>query len=234
MPKYTVGIDYGTLSGRALLIDAQTGEELACAVCDYPHAVMDDCLPSGKKLGHDWALQHPDDYLEVLRKAVPAVIAESGVSPEDIIGVGIDFTYCTVLPVKADGTPLCFLDEYKDEPHAYVKLWKHHAAQAHANRLNRIAEERGEKWLADYGGKISSEWTFPKLWQILDEAPEIYAATDRFIEAADWVVWQLTGRECRCSCCAGYKAMWNKSTGFPSNDFFKALDPRFDNVIDEK
>ena len=132
----------------------------------------------------------------------------------------------------ADGTPLCFLEEYECEPHAYVKLWKHHAAQPHANKLNAIAEERGEKWLNNYGGKISSEWAIPKVWQLLDEAPEIYEKMDRFIEAADWVVWQLTGEETRNACCAGYKALWNKNTGFPSNEFFKALDPRLENVID--
>ncbi len=234
MAKYAIGVDYGTLSGRALLVNVQTGEELASSVYDYPHSVMDETLPSGKKLGHDWALQHPQDYLDVLAKTIPAVIAESKVSPDDIIGVGIDFTACTVLPVLADGTPLCFLDEYKDEPHAYVKLWKHHAAQKYATKLNEIAEERNEPWLNNYGGKISSEWAIPKIWQILDEAEDIYNKMDKFIEAADWLAWQMTGVETRNSCCAGYKALWNKNTGYPSNDFFKALDPRLENVIDEK
>lgn len=234
MSKYTLGIDYGTLSGRALLVDASTGEELASSVYDYPHAVMDEKLPCGKKLGSDWALQHPRDYLDVLARTIPDVLEKSGVGADDVIGVGIDFTACTVLPTLRDGTPLCFLEKYEEEPHAYVKLWKHHAAQAHANRLNEIAAARNEEWLSNYGGKISSEWAIPKLWQILDEAPEIYDATERFIEATDWVIWQLTGKESRNSCCAGYKAMWNKTTGFPSNDFFKALDPRLENVIDEK
>ncbi|MBP9989176.1 MAG: ribulokinase [Ruminococcus sp.] len=234
MAKYAIGVDYGTLSGRALLVDVKTGAELATSVLDYPHGVMDECIPTGKKLGADWALQHPQDYIDVLTTTIPAVIKESGVSPEDIIGLGIDFTACTVLPAKADGTPLCFLDEYKDEPHAYVKLWKHHAAQPQATKLNKIAEDMNEDWLGLYGGKVSSEWAIPKLWQILDEAPEIYAAADKFIEAADWVVWQMCGKEIRNSCCAGYKGMWNKTKGFPSKEFFKALDPRMENVIDEK
>lgn len=234
MAKYAIGIDYGTLSGRALLVDVQTGEELATAVYDYPHAVMDTQLPCGTKLGHDWALQHPQDYLDVLAKTVPAVIAQAGVNREDIIGVGIDFTACTVLPALADGTPLCFLDAYKSEPHAYVKLWKHHAAQAHANKLNEVAEARGEAWLANYGGKISSEWAIPKIWQLLDEAPALYDAMDMFIEAADWIVMQLTGNRTSNSCCAGYKALWNKTAGYPSDDFFKALDPRLEHVIDDK
>lgn len=234
MAKYAIGVDFGTLSGRALLINVKTGEELAAAVYDYPHSVMDSSLPSGKKLGSDWALQHPQDYLDVFTSTIPAVIKESKVNPEDIIGVGVDFTSCTVMPVKKDGTPLCFIDEFKDEPHAYAKLWKHHAAQPYATKINKTAAERNEEWLGLYGGKISYEWAIPKLWQVLDEAPEIYDAADRFIEAADWVTWQMCGREIRNSCCAGYKGMWNKNKGFPTNEFFKALDPRLENVIDEK
>lgn len=234
MAKYAIGIDFGTLSGRALLVNVKTGEELATAVLDFKHGVMTDALPCGKKLPHDWALQNPQDYLDVLATTIPKVLEESGVDSSDVIGVGIDFTACTVLPTLANGTPLCFLEEYKCEPHAYVKLWKHHAAQGQANRLNAVAEERGEAWLQNYGGKISSEWAIPKIWQLLDEAPEIYEKMDRFIEAADWIVMQLTGVETRNACCAGYKALWNKNTGFPSNEFFKALDPRLEHVIDEK
>ena len=234
MSKYSIGVDYGTLSGRALIVNVETGEELASSVYDYPHSVMSETLPCGKKLGFDWALQHPQDYLDVLYNTIPDVLKQSGVGADDVVGIGLDFTACTILPAKKDGTPLCFLPEYKSEPHAYVKLWKHHAAQAQANKLNEIAEERNELWLKNYGGKISSEWAIPKIWQVLDEAPEIYDAADTFIEAADWVVWQLCGKENRNSCCAGYKEMWNKKTGYPSNDFFKALDPRLENVVDEK
>ena len=234
MSKYTIGVDYGSLSGRAVLVDVATGEELASSVYEYPHAVMETQLPDGTKLGHDWALQHPQDYLDVLSHIIPAVLKEAGVSNEDVIGVGTDFTACTILPVKADGTPLCFLPEYKNRPHAYVKMWKHHAAQDKANMLNEIAEKRGETWLKNYGGKISSEWAIPKIWQILDEDEEIYNAMDRFIEAADWIIWQLCGKETRNSCTAGYKAMFNKRLGYPSDDFFKALDPRLEHVIDEK
>ena len=234
MAKYAIGVDFGTLSGRALLVDVKTGEELATSVLDYPHSVMDEELPSGKKLGADWALQDPQDYLDVLKTTIPDVIKQSGVNAEDIIGLGLDFTACTVMPVKKDGTPLCFIDKFKDEPHAYVKLWKHHAAQAQATKLNEIAEKMNQDWLKLYGGKISSEWAIPKLWQILDEAPEIYDEADRFIEAADWIVWQMCGHEIRNSCCAGYKGMWNKKNGYPSDEFFKALDPRMEHVIDEK
>lgn len=234
MAKYVIGVDFGTLSGRALLVNVETGEELSTAVYEYPHAVMDEALPSGKELPPDWALQHPQDYLDVFAHTIPAVLKEAGVSAEDVIGVGIDFTACTLLPVKADGTPLCFLEQYKDEPHAYIKLWKHHAAQDKANKLNEIAERTGQKWLSRYGGKISSEWAFPKIWQTLDEAPHIYQEADYFIEAADWVIWQLTGVQTRNSCTAGYKAIWHKKEGYPEKEFFKALDPRLENVVEDK
>ena len=234
MAKYAIGIDYGTLSGRALLVNVSTGEELSSAVYDYPHQVMDTALPCGKKLGMDWALQHPQDYVDVLQKTIPAVLKESGVDPADVIGLGVDFTACSVLPVLADATPLCFLPEYEENPHAYVKLWKHHAAQPQANRLNEKAKELKVDWLDTFGGKISSEWIIPKIWQTLEEAPEIYEKADKFIEAGDWIVWQMTGNETRNACAAGYKAMWSKKNGYPSKEFFKALDPRLENVVEEK
>ena len=234
MAKYSIGVDFGTLSGRAVLVNVVTGEELASSVLDYAHGVMDEQIPTGRKLPPDWALEYPQDYLDVFAHTIPDILKQTAINPADVIGVGVDFTACTILPVKKDGTPLCFIEEYKDNPHAYVKLWKHHAAQDKANKLNEIAAKRCEKWLARYGGKISSEWVIPKIWQVLDEAPEIYKAADRFIEATDWVVWQLTGVETRNSCTAGYKAMWHKREGYPSNAFFKALDPRLENVVDEK
>jgi L-ribulokinase len=234
MEKYVIGVDFGTLSGRSVIVNVKTGEELAVAVMEYPHGVMDETLPDGVKLGVDWALQHPHDYLKVFEQTIPEVLRKAGVSPSLVIGVGIDFTACTMLPVKSDGTPLCFLDEFKSKPNAWIKLWKHHAAQDHANRLNAIAEARGEKWLSRYGGKISSEWLIPKIWQVLEESPEIYKAADRFIEAADWVVWQLTGNEMRNSCTAGYKGLWHKHNGYPSPEFFAALHPDMRNLVNDK
>ncbi len=234
--KYTIGVDFGTLSGRAVIVDVASGAELATAVHEYQNGVVDEVLPgSDIYLEPDWALQDPNDYIEVFMNAIPAVLKESGVDPADVIGVGIDFTACTMLPTKANGTPLCFLPEWRNHPHAWVKLWKHHAAQPEANKLNSIAREKGfGKILDRYGGKISSEWFFPKVWQILDEAPEVYNAADRILEAADWVVWQLTGIETRNSCTAGYKAMWSKTEGFPPKEFFKALDPLLEDIVDEK
>ncbi len=230
---FTLGIDFGTLSGRALLVDTRDGREVATAVYDYPHAVIDDKLPSGKTLPPDWALQHPQDYIDVLLHTVPAVMKESGVSADDVIGIGIDFTASSPLPVKADGTPLSALSAYTDEPHAYVKLWKHHAAQPQADQINETARQMGETWLQRYGGKISSEWFFSKLLQILQEAPEVYHEMDRFIEAADWVIWQMTGEETRNNCTAGYKAMVQDGD-YPSREYFAALHPDFADVVEAK
>jgi len=237
--KYAIGVDFGTESGRAVLVDVSNGHEVATAVHKYANGVIDEKLPGTDiRLAPDWALQDPNDYLEVFKNAIPAVLKKGGVSAEDVIGVGIDFTACTMLPTTQDGTPLCFLPQWRSNPHAWVKLWKHHAAQPEANKLNEIASQRaaekGFGFLNRYGGKISSEWFFPKVWQILDEAPEIYQAAGRFLEAADWVIWQLTGVETRNNTTAGYKAIWSKREGFPSKAFFKALDPRLENVVAEK
>jgi L-ribulokinase len=235
--SYAIGVDFGTGSGRAILVDVADGRQLGTAVSEYSHGVIDDVLPLDE--GHvvlppDWALQDPEDYLRVFQEAIPAVLRDSGVNPAEVIGLGIDFTACTMLPVTADGTPLSMIPAYRANPHAWVKLWKHHAAQPEADRINAVAEATGQPWLDRYGGRISSEWFFSKALQIVEEAPEIYATADRLIEAADWVVWRLTGVETRNACTAGYKALWSKRDGFPETSYFAALDPRLATVVDDK
>jgi len=233
--RFAIGVDYGTESGRAVLVDVATGEEVAAAVHPYGDGVIDEHLPgSDEPLPPDFALQNPQDYIEVLKVTIPAVLRESSVASEDVIGIGTDFTACTMLPIDETGTPLCMKPEWRDNPYAWTKIWKHHAAQPEANRLNEIAHERGEGWLSRYGGKISSEWLFPKVWETLNKAPQVYEAADRYLEAADWIVLQLTGEERRNSCTAGYKAIWHKRAGYPGDDFFAALDPRLRHVVDEK
>ena len=194
----TIGVDYGTLSGRAVVVRVSDGEELGAAVLEYPHAVLDRSLPAGLagaevRLGPDWALQVPADYVAVLRTAVPAALADAGVDPGRVIGIATDFTACTMVPTTSDGTPLCELPAHVADPHAYVKLWKHHAAQPQADRINELARKRDEAWLPRYGGLISSEWEFAKGLELLEEAPAIYAEMAYFVEAADWIVWQLCG-----------------------------------------
>ena len=228
---YTIGVDFGTESGRAVLVDTRDGREVATAVHNYGNGVIDQHLPgSSKPLPPDWALQDPLDYIEVIKQTVPAVLKQSGVDPEEVVGVAIDFTACTMLPTKADGTPLRALSEWRDNPHAWVKLWKHHAAQPEADQINETARRMGQGWLDRYGGKISSEWFFSKALQILQEAPEVYRASDRFIEAADWVIWQMTGVETRNTCTAGYKAMVQDGD-YPAREYFAALHPDFADVV---
>ena len=233
--KFTLGLDFGTESGRALLVDVANGREVGSAVYFYADGVLDEGLPGTTvRLGPDWALQNPNDYIQTLRIAVPEALKQGGVHAHDVIGIGVDFTSCTVLPAKFDGTPLCCLDEYRSHPHAYVKLWNHHAAQPQADRITALARDRNESWLALYGGRVSSEWLHSKMLQIVEEAHEIYVAADRIVEAGDWLVWQMTGTLRRNACAAGYKALWQKETGYPSNEFLRCLDPRLDRMNETK
>jgi L-ribulokinase len=225
---YSIGVDFGTESGRALLLDARSGEELAVSAVAYPHAVIDRTLPgTGEQLPPDWALQDPEDWVQVIETAIPAVLEQAGVRGQAVVGLGVDFTSCTVLPVTAAGVPLSTLERWRGHRHAWPKLWKHHAAQSVADRLTEVAVERGEDFLSRYGGRISSEWYYPKLIELWLEDRELYDACDGFIEATDWIVWYLTGSERRQSCTAGYKAFWSDAEGLPSTEFFEAAYPGF-------
>ncbi len=231
---YTIGVDFGTESGRAVVVRVGDGAELASAVTPYRDGVIDRTLPgTSQPLGDEWALQNPLDYLHVLQTAVPEAIRKSGIDAGRVAGIGIDFTACTMLPVKADGTPLMALPEFSANPHAWVKLWKHHAAQPHADRINAVAAARGEAWLPRYGGRISSEWFLAKALQILEEAPEIYRAADRLIEAADWVIWRMCGVETRNTCTAGYKANFQDGA-YPTPAYLGALNPGFADLVAAK
>jgi L-ribulokinase len=231
---FVVGVDFGTLSGRALVVRVCDGAEVGTAVHEYEHAVVDTVLPgTGEALPPEWALQVPADYVTVLRTAVPEAVAASGIDPERVVGIATDFTACTMMPVLADGTPLCETTQFDGEKHAYVKLWKHHATQGQADRINALADQRGEGWLPRYGGFISSEWEFAKGLQVLEEAPEVYAAMDHFVEAADWVVWQLCGRYVRNACTAGYKGIYQDGA-YPSRDFLTGLNPGFGGFVADK
>ncbi len=231
---HVVGVDFGTLSGRAVVVRVSDGAELGSAVHEYKHGVIERALPaSGERLPPQWALQDPEDYLDVLRNAVPEAVANAGIDPRAVVGIATDFTASTPMPVLEDGTPLCRVPGFETRPHAYVKLWKHHAAQSQADRINALAAERNEAWLPRYGGKISSEWEFAKALQVLDEDPEVYARTDRWVESADWIVWQLCGNETRNACSAGYKAI-RQDGHYPSRAYLEALDPEFADFVAQK
>ncbi len=230
----TVGVDFGTLSGRAVVVRVSDGAELGSAVHEYEHGVMDETLAAtGERLPPEWALQDAADYVEVLKTAVPEAVQSAGIDPRAVVGIATDFTASTPMPVTADGTPLCQLRAYAGRPHAYVKLWKHHAAQDQADRINALARERGEAWLPRYGGLISSEWEFAKGLQLLEEDPELYAATEHWIEAADWIVWQLCGRYVKNACSNGYKAIYQDGA-YPDRKFLRALNSGFAEFAERK
>lgn len=229
---YTIGVDFGTLSGRAVLVRTSDGAEIASTEHGYASGVIDKTL-HGTRLAPEWALQDPDDWISVLQHAVPQVLRDSGVDPTDVVGVGTDTTACTVLPTTADGTPLCRLPNFRDRPHAWPKLWRHHAAQPQADRINALAAKRGESWLARYGGRLSSEWELAKALELFEEDREVYAATQRWVEFADWIVWQLCGTYRRNRCTAGYKGAYQDGH-YPSAEFFGALADGFADFVPTK
>src|SRR6478672_11906373 len=236
--QYVVGVDYGTLSGRAVVVRVSDGAELGTGVHPYPHAVLERALPASlagaeRPLAPEWALQVPEDYREVLRVAVPAAVEAAGIDPTKVIGIATDFTACTMVPTLADGTPLNEVDGLADRPHAYVKLWKHHAAQGQADRINELGRSRAESWLPRYGGLISSEWEFAKGLQVFEEDRELYDRMDHWVEAADWIVWQLSGSYVRNACTAGYKGI-RQDGEYPSTGFLGELAPGFEGFVADK
>ena len=229
--KYSLGLDFGTESVRCLAVDIDSGEEKAVAISQFADGVITKNLPKTSiTLSSDWALQNPSDWLNGLKEVVNKILKEGAIRPEEVVGLGICFTSSTVLPTTDDGTPLCFSPEWTEEPHAWPKLWKHHAAQPQADLINSLANRTNEPWLRRYGGLISSEWLIPKALQVFQESPKCFAATQRFIEGGDWLVWKLSGQEMRSACQAGYKGLWNKKDGYPSLSFFEKLGTGFGKI----
>ncbi|MGE5609815.1 MAG: ribulokinase [Bacillota bacterium] len=242
--RYSIGFDYGTESVRVLVVDIKDGRIAGQAISNYEHGVIDHVLPgTHEKLPPDYALQHPQDWLDNLAIACKSAMKAAKATPDQIVGIGVDFTSCTMLPALRDGTPLCLTEQFRKIPLAWPKLWKHHGAKAETDRINHIARQRKEPWLARYGGIIGLEWFFPKVLETLNHAPTVYDAAEVWIEAGDWLVWQLTtGLFPRCeatqiarsTCQAGYKAMWKRQTGYPSQDYFTAVHRKMANVVSEK
>ena len=232
---YTIGVDFGALSAQAVLVDVSNGNFIATAEYQYPHKMITEKLPgSDVQLEPGWALHHPQDYINALKRTIPKLLKESGIPADQVIGLGIDFRGSTLIPTTSDGTPLALTEDYKEEPHAWPKVWKHMASLDKAAQLTQLASDRFETFLDRYGGQINPEWFFPKVWELYDDNASLYNNADRLIEASDWVVWQLTGIETRNLCAAGYKGLWSKSEGFPLETFFGAMDPGLTNIIDEK
>lgn len=234
MKKYTIGIDFGTLSARAVLLDVDNGSETASAEFVYPHGVMSETLPCGIALDKDFALQHPQDYIDALSYVLHRVVSDARVSPEQVVGVGIDFTSCTVIPVDADFVPLCFNEKFKNNPHAYAKLWKHHGAAPQSEYITKLAKDSGAEWLAAFGGSVPSEWLLSKILETLEKSTEVYDSAEYFVEAGDWLVWLLTGDTVRSSCMAGFKGLWRDKVGYVDGDFLKKIHPRLGNIYENK
>lgn len=222
---YLLGLDFGTLSARALLLDVRDGTEVANAVYEYPHGILSDPERA------ETAYQHPRDYEEALRVTVAEVLRRAGASPAAILGIGLDFTASTVLPVDTEGRPLCYREEFAQDSEALCKLWKHHGATWEADRITEVAKREGEEWLSVFGGKVSCEWMMPKLLEVAHRSPAVFAATARYLEAGDYLVWQMTGVESHNTCMAGYKGLWCKKSGFPKNEFWAKVDPVLADVI---
>ncbi|EMI21205.1 L-ribulokinase [Rhodopirellula maiorica SM1] len=225
-----LGLDFGTESVRAILIDA-AGNQLGLASRDYAHGQITQSLPNcDVPLPPRYALQAPGDWIDSAAEATRAAIRDAELDAETIVGIGVDFTSCTMLPTTLDGTPLCELEKFRATPLAWPKLWKHHGALEQTERMNAVARERDEPFLQRYGGTIGLEWFFPKMLETIENAPEVASAAEVWLEAGDWFVWQLVGGPAasltRSTCQAGYKAMWSATDGYPSSDYFAAVHPQ--------
>jgi len=231
---YTIGLDFGTLSGRAIVVDIGSGRVVGEASMDYPHGVMDRELPGGVPIPKRWAFQHPADYLSVLERIVPEAVRVSGVESKKIIGIAVDFTGCTLISLDKEGAPLCFLSAFEKNPLAWVIHWKHHGGSAYREEVQRAVEAYDPELLYRHGGKISDECMMAKILQLVREAPEIYDTADLIMEAGDWMTMQLTGRLVRSQAMAGYKAFWRGEKGYPNRAFYRMLDERLDGFVETK
>lgn len=233
MEKYCIGVDFGTQSGRALLVRLRDGEEEAVSVLEYEHGVMTERLPSGTKLPPNFALQHPQDYLRVLEHTISDVVQKAKIQPEQVVGLGIAVTSSTILPVLEDGTPLCFLPEYATDPHSWIKLWKHHGAQQEAVELDGFLQASAPELSTQFGAS-SAERFLPKVVETKRQSPDVYEAAFTYLEVADWLVWSLTGKLQRSAPIAGYKSMWRKETGYLNPELLEAIDPDYAEIIRDK
>jgi L-ribulokinase len=231
--KYTIGLDYGTNSVRTLIVNAANGREVATAVWNYEHGQDGVILSRDPNL----ARQHPADYLTgaeiTIRQALSAAKRSvRGFTADQVIGIGVDTTGSTPLPVDRNGRPLAFDRRFAKHPAAMAWLWKDHTGVAEAGEITALARELRPQFLAKCGGTYSSEWFFSKLLHCLRTAPEVFDAAHLWVECADWVPAMLTGTQAPdrlavCICAAGHKAMYNDDWGgYPDAEFLGRLDPK--------
>jgi len=233
--NYILGVDFGTLSVRSSVVRISDGYERGTASAEFKHGVMDTHLTAGNgdSLPPDFALQVPEDYLEAFQKSAIEAISNSGVMVHHIVGIGIDFTSATILPTDENGTPLSNFEEFKNRPHAYAKLWKHHGGNEQAIRLLEVAKRRNEPWLANYGGLLSSEFALPKVLETFEKDREIYDRAAYFVDALDWIVWLLTGKLVYASGDSGFKRHYNNGQ-YPSSEYLEEVSEGFGKMFEEK
>jgi L-ribulokinase len=237
---YTLGLDYGTNSVRCLLVDTSNGEESGTSVYPFETGELGIMLDPSD---HNLARQSPADYLKGIETTIAGAITEAkakrpGFDPAQIIGIGVDTTGSTPIPVDAEGQPLALKPEFKDNLNAQAWLWKDHTGHAEAAEITALAEKEHPEYLAKCGGTYSSEWFFSKVLHCLRVDPAVFAAAHTWVEHADWIPAVLTGtahpsRIKRCRCAAGHKAMFNSSWGgYPARAFLAQLDPRLGELRD--
>ncbi|MBV8780457.1 MAG: ribulokinase [Phycisphaerae bacterium] len=230
---YTIGLDYGTNSVRALLVDVSNGRELGEAVYNYEHGQAGIVLNRDQP---DLARQHPSDYLTGIERTITAAIAQASkdpsFSPERVIGLGVDTTGSTPMPVDAQGNSLAMVGSFADQPDAMAWLWKDHTAHAEAEQITNAAAKDRPQYLAKCGGRYSSEWFWAKILRCARVAPKVFDAAYTWVEIADWIPAMMAGNQhpdtiVRGVCAAGHKAMFNDSWGgYPDDQFLSSLDPR--------
>ncbi len=231
---YTLGIDCGTQSARAVIVRVSDGSIVSESDMAYPHGILTEKLPDGTGLPKGFVLSMAEDYLEVLPAIVQEAMRRAGIRAENLIGIGVDATSCTVVPCMADGTPLALMQEYRQNPHGYIKLWKHHNVKEQAERIEALARKRGEKFLSYYGGMVSCEWMLPKVLQIYEEDRQIFHKTAHYVDLCDWLTWRLTGILTRSVNSAGFKGLWSAEEGDISQDFLNGLHQGFGSAYYEK
>lgn len=232
MSEYSIGLDYGTSSVRAVLVDIRSGEEIASYVFGYPHGQAGILLDTRDP---DLARQHPQDYLDGAQAVIKGVLEQAasrpGFNAEQVIGLGVDTTGSTPIPVNAEGTPLALTPEFDGNLAAMVYLWKDHTGHAEAAQITKLAAETRPQYLAKCGGTYSSEWFWAKILRCLHADPKVFEAAYTWVEHSDWLPAVLTGetdpdRVKRDICAAGHKAMFHPSWGgYPDEEFLSALDP---------
>jgi L-ribulokinase len=232
-PKYVIGLDYGTNSVRTLVVDAANGREVATSVWNYEHGEAGVILSRDPNL----ARQHPADYVKgaeisIRRALAGARKAVRTFRPEQVVGIGVDTTGSTPIPVDRDGRPLAFDQRFARNPAAMAWLWKDHTSVAEAEEITELAKRIRPHFLAKCGGVYSSEWFFSKILHCLRSSPEVFDCAYTWVECADWVPAMLTGTEApdRLTvgvCAAGHKAMYNDDWGgYPDEEFLSQLDPK--------